>query len=172
MAPLAEVSGIAAPDTPPTARPESDDPEQLRAENERLRARLSAAETVAQEREQRIEDLLAALRGLPQAWVEHLERTEEGEPDRGSEARGAERATVIEVVASRPGEGSARRTVPQTHPRPREPRLDLSAAEAAWEEVRLLRDRLELRRLDQELERLRTRPRGSRFHRQRLRRAS
>jgi hypothetical protein len=128
---------------------------------------------VAQEREQRIEDLLAALRGLPQAWVEHLERTIEPEPDHGFEPGGAERATVIEVLASRPAEGStpARRAA-QRPAAPQEPRADLAAAEAAWEEVRLLRDRLELRRLDQELERLRTGPRGSRFHRQRLRRAS
>ena len=47
----------------------------------------------------------------------------------------------------------------------------MAAAEAAWREVRVLRDRLEGERLDKELARLRTRKRG-RFRRQGLRQAS
>ena len=75
MAPLAEVAGIAGPHLPQGDRPGAPDVGRLRAENESLRAQLTASETVAHEREQRIEDLLAALRGLPQAWMDYMERT-------------------------------------------------------------------------------------------------
>jgi hypothetical protein len=146
--------------------------ERMRAENERLRVQLSAAETLATEREQRIEDLVAALQGLPQAWMRYLERTAEPEsPDDAPQSGGRDPATVIEVLGARPQEASspARPAHPLSSPAPVPP--DLAAAEAAWREVRVLRDRLERERLDKELERLRTRKRG-RFRRQGLRRAS
>jgi hypothetical protein len=44
--------------------------ESLRAENAVLKHRAEAAEAVAQERQARIEDLLAALRMLPAAWAD------------------------------------------------------------------------------------------------------
>jgi len=147
--------------------------ERMRAENERLRAQLSAAETLAAEREQRNEDLVAALQGLPQAWMQYLERTAPPESaDDAPQSVGRDPATVIEVLAARPQEASSL-TRPAPHPlsSPAPATPDMAAAEAAWREVRVLRDRLERDRLDKELERLRTRKRG-RFRRQGLRRAS
>jgi len=134
---------------------------------------LSAAETLASEREQRIEDLAAALQGLPQAWMQYLERTAEPESgDDAPEREGRDPATVIEVLAARPQEApSVARPAPPRFSSPAPVTPDLAAAEAAWREVRLLRDRLERERLDKELVRLQTRKRG-RFRRQRFRQAS
>lgn len=173
MAPVAEVPGIAGPDLPPISRPGSIELERLRAENERLRAQLTAAETVAEEREQRIEDLVAALQGLPQAWMRYLERTNQPEPSGGSGQGGRPApATVIEVMAARPDDASSSaRPAPGSLSPPAAPSADLAAAEAAWKQVRLLRDRLERERLDRELERLRT-PKGGRFRRPGLQQAS
>ncbi len=145
----------------------------MRAENERLREQLSAAQTLATEREQRIEDLVAALQGLPQAWMQYLERTAAPESaDDAPQSGGRDPSTVIEVLAARPQEASSvARPAPHPLSSPAPAPPDLAAAEAAWREVRVLRDRLERERLDKELERLRTRKRG-RFRRQGLRRAS
>jgi hypothetical protein len=145
----------------------------MRAENERLRVQLSAAETLATEREQRIEDLVAALQGLPQAWMQYLERTAEPESaDDAPQSGGRDPATVIEVLAARPQQVpivAPPAPQPSSSPAPVPP--DMAAAEAAWREVRVLRDRLERERLDKELERLRMRKRG-RFRRQGLQQAS
>jgi len=147
--------------------------ERMRAENERLRAQLSAAETLATEREQRIEDLVAALQGLPQAWMQYLERTAAPESaDEAPRSGGHDPATVIEVLAARPQEASSpARPAPHPFSSPAPAPPDLAAAGAAWREVRVWRDRVERERLDKEWGRLRTRKRG-RFRRQGLRRAS
>ena len=170
MAPLAEVARIAGPDLPPPTRLGSADLDHLRAENERLRTQLSAAERIAAERQGRIEDLTAALQGLPQAWMNYLEREAEARQDREPDpAPDAPAATVIEVLASRPGGNE----VPPPPPADQEASSrppDLAAAEAAWREVRKLRDRLERERLDRELERIRSR--GGRPRRQAFPRAS
>lgn len=50
--------------------------DRLRAENALLRELLVATQTVAREREERIDDLRFALRMLPQAWAEKLERAD------------------------------------------------------------------------------------------------
>ena len=128
---------------------------------------------MAAERGQRIEDLVAALQGLPQAWMQYLERTAEPESaDDAAQSGGRDAATVIEVLAARPQEASSPpMPVPQSASTPAPVPADLAAAEAAWREVRVLRDRLEGERLDKELARLRTRKRG-RFRRQGLRQAS
>ena len=128
---------------------------------------------MAAERGQRIEDLVAALQGLPQAWMQYLERTAEPESaDDAAQSGARDPATVIEVLAARPQEASSPpMPVPQSASTPAPVPADLAAAEAAWREVRVLRDRLEGERLDKELARLRTRKRG-RFRRQGLRQAS
>ena len=170
---MAEVPGIAGQDLPPTDRPGSVELELLRAENERLRAKLSAAETIATERGQRIEDLVAALQGLPQAWMQYLEPTAKPESfDEPPPSVARDPATVIEILAARPQQASSPARLaphPPSSPAPVPP--DMAAAEAAWREVRVLRDRLERERLDKELARLRTRKRR-RFRRQGLRKAS
>lgn len=161
---MAEVPGIAASETSPRDGPTPGELDRLRAENELLRTRLSAAETVAAEREQRVEDLLAALQGLPQAWMQYLERTGGGgSSPAAAESSRSDPATVIEVLASRPDEplASAGPTPGPISPRATPP-ADLAAAAAAWKEARLLRDRLERERLDKELERLQSRKRWRR----------
>ena len=72
---VAEVSGIDPPDSPGDSASEQRKPgqgefERLKAENAALKHRLEAAETVARERQARIDDLLVALRMLPAAWAE------------------------------------------------------------------------------------------------------
>ena len=128
---------------------------------------------MAAERGQRIEDLVAALQGLPQAWMQYLERTAEPESaDAAAQSGGRDAATVIEVLGARPQEASSPpMPAPHSASTPAPVPADLAAAEAAWREVRVLRDRLEGERLDKELARLRTRKRG-RFRRQGLRQAS
>ena len=171
MAPLAEVAGIAGPHLPQGDRPGAPDVGRLRAENESLRAQLTASETVAHEREQRIEDLLAALRGLPQAWMDYMERTGgEQSPGERAQRAGANTATVIDVLAARPDEASKAPPAAVADVSPAIDPAELAAAEVAWRDARALRDRLERDRLDRELERIRTRKRGRFLHG--LRRAS
>jgi len=105
--------------------------------------------------------------------MQYLERTAEPEStDDAAQSGARDPSTVIEVLAARPQEASSPpMPVPQSASTPAPVPADLAAAEAAWREVRVLRDRLEGERLDKELARLRTRKRG-RFRRQGLRQAS
>ena len=65
--------------------------DRLRTENELLRELLTATETVARERQERIDDLQFALRMLPEAWARKLK----GSDGSVSEATAAEAPTEI-----------------------------------------------------------------------------
>jgi len=121
---------------PSAHAPDAADPEGLRVENEILRRRLAAAEALAAERAARIEDLLAALTGLPHAWE-----------------RWREEAAVSE--GSGAGESFAEPPTPAPSP-PMGPPIPEEATRL-WIETRRLRDRLELEHFAREVEALRMR---------------
>jgi hypothetical protein len=164
--------------------PDGADLDGLRAENAALKRRADEAEALAGERQGRIEDLLGALRMLPAAWADRLERiakdrsTQEGEKEALRElmvdaiwedrSRVAP-AEVIEVPAS-PAETEPPEPETPTDPEPTfslapeqegpvEPPpvgpAEMAQAEEAWAAARELRDRLERERLDREMARLR-----------------
>jgi hypothetical protein len=102
--------------------------QRLRSENALLRARLGSVEAIALEREGTIEDLRHALRMLPSAWAEKLER----------------QAAATEEETDAPT------------PPPASPTTDQGAerdqAEAFFAEIAALRVRLERKRLEAEQE--------------------
>jgi hypothetical protein len=102
--------------------------QRLRAENALIRARLSAVEAIALEREGTIEDLRHALRMLPSAWAEKLE---------------SQAATAGE-------DGDAPTPLPASPTS--DQRAERDQAEAFFAEITALRVRLERKRLEAEQE--------------------
>lgn len=143
-----------------------------------MKYRLKAAETVARERQGRIDDLLAALRLLPTAWAERLERVSRQQP--GASAWQAGRDEVVDAIWAEDAEASpdampapspaasegeddpepgAQPPPPAAAPGQTSP-LDpdqIAQAEAEWTEVRATRERLEREQLARQLDRLRSR---------------
>jgi hypothetical protein len=85
--------------------------DRLRTENALLRELLVATQAVAREREERIHDLRFALRMLPEAWAEKLERTE------SERILGTGRAEVAQAASPAPSEPArALRSAPPASP--------------------------------------------------------